>query len=101
MNLKNEFNRLSDYFNGGMGKAHTATEDLTDMMRQTTSDVTGRMRSGLRDGREALHTAQDAMVRNVKEYPTIYIIAGALLLGLFIARLFIPTERSGMTQREW
>ncbi len=49
--------------------------------------VRDQARDGLERGRVALVSLERSMVRNVREHPSLYVIAGLALLGLLVARI--------------
>ena|SRR5437764_850202 len=100
MNLKKEFNRLSDYFSGSMNHMQTTTEDLGSKMRDRASYYGERTRDGLRSSKDSLMSMEDMMMRHVRENPLLYILTGLLLVGAIIAKMTLYTEHRPM-RPEW
>lgn len=93
------FNRLNGLLDHGKDRVHTLTDELEDRIRTEAQAMAERARGGLKHGREQLHTAEEMMMRNMKDHPVFYILGALSLLGLFVAisRLFFDQR----TRRPW
>jgi len=92
MNAKNEkvINRLNGLIDQGMDKMHTITGDLEEKFRAEAEAMARRTKSGLKQGREQLQTAEEVVLRNAKDHPVLFILGALSVIGLFVAisRLF-------------
>lgn len=80
MNLKNEFNRLGDLINCGVEKTR-AVKRGNGLARRVRDQVNPR----------GLASAEERMVRHMRENPSLYLLGAALLLGMLIAKLIIES----------
>jgi hypothetical protein len=100
MNLKKEFNRLSDYFTSGTDKMGTMTEEMSEKMRSHASHLSERAREGLRQSKDSLMSTEDMLVEHMRQNSMLYIITGLLLVLAIVAKLTHYTARRPMRE-EW
>jgi hypothetical protein len=100
MNLKNEFNRLSDYFSTGAEKIQTMTEDFGDQMRNQTSRLGERAVGGLRSSKDSLMSSEELLLQHMRDHQRLYILTALLLLGAIFAKAMLHLDRRPMRQ-EW
>jgi hypothetical protein len=86
MSLRHEFNRIAHLFDGGLEKAEKQAGPYT-------AGLSRRMREQVDTGRRSVITAEEAIVRHVRENPALYVLAAALLIGVLIARLVLEASR--------
>jgi hypothetical protein len=94
MNLRNEFNRIGHLFNGGVEKTQKVTGDWADMGAKQATGVARRVRAQVGTGTRGFVTAEESIVRHVRENPALYLIGAALLIGALIAKLIIESRET-------
>lgn len=97
MNLKREFNRLSDYFGSGVEKMHSMADDIGESVRSGSKHA----RSGLHHSKESLVTAQDAVSQSMRDHPMIYIGAALMLAGVILAAMMYSSEQRTLRYQRW
>jgi len=78
-----------------MDRLHSAAGQLEDQIGK----VRDQAREGLVRGREALISLEHSVMRNFRRNPSLYAVAGFVLLGLLVAR--IVRERRERHEAEW
>lgn len=86
MSLRHEFNRIAHLLDGGLEKAE-------ERAGKGTAELTRRVREQVDTGRRTVITAEEALVRHMRENPAIYVLGAALLIGVLIARLVLEASR--------
>ena len=91
MNLKDEFNRLTSYFDDGVKRVHDMTDDLGDRVSKATR--TGR--KTIRRGRRAMTAAEEKMLEHMRDNTAWYLAVGLVAVA-FVALQFIRPRRPGV-----
>jgi hypothetical protein len=89
------WDRLGNWVDKGRGRLGAITDDLDENTRVAAR----RARSRLRDGAEAIYSAEHSVARTVKAHPYISAIAGAGVACLLIAVL-LWSRREDFSGRE-
>ena len=90
MNLRNEFSRLSHLFHNGV----ETTRHTADEWSGKPAAAARQMRQRVDAGTRSLVTAEEAMVRHVRQNPALYLIGTALIIGPLIAKLLIESRQA-------
>ncbi len=94
MNLRYEFNRIGHLFNDGVGKTQKLTGDWLQSPARRAERMARQLRSRADSGRRSIVSAEDRFARHMREYPAIYLMGAALIVGALIAKLvFEARER--------
>jgi capsular polysaccharide biosynthesis protein len=95
MKKEKMLNRLTGLIDHGMDAAHTVANDLEQRFRNEARTITRRAKDGLMDQTNRIVSAEEMMMRNVKDHPVIYILAGLSIFGLLLAftKLFFDQRR--------
>jgi hypothetical protein len=97
MNLRNEFNRIGHLLHNGKDKTQRATEDWAGQQSRHAAETARRLRHQMDTGTRTLVTAEEAIVRHVRENPALYLIGTALVIGALIAKLIIESRQTAQT----
>jgi hypothetical protein len=89
MNLKHEFNRISHLFHNGVENSRQAATDFTEQQAKRARHVRRQVDAGAR----SLVSAEEAMVRHVRENPALYLVGAAIIIGALIAKLLIESSQ--------
>ena len=92
MNLRNEFNRIGHLFHDGVDKTQKASEDWADKRTKQAAGMAHRVRDQV-DLRRFV-SAEEAIVKHVRENPALYLMGAALVIGALIAKLIIESRES-------
>jgi len=85
MSIRHEFNRIAHLFDGGL-------ENAEKQAGKGTAELTRRVREHVDTGRRNVITAEEAIVRHVRENPVLYVLGAAVLIGVLIARLILEAR---------
>lgn len=91
MQFKKEklYNRVTGLLDEGLNRMH----GLADDWEETASTAARRARSGLRQGRERLMTAEENVTQSVKDHPYVFMLIGLGLLSLVIGLILGQQQR--------
>ena len=92
MNLKHEFNRIGHLFNDGVEKTHKVTEDWVDKQSRQAAGAARRVRDQV--DMRSLVSAEERIVRHVRENPALYLMGAALVIGALIAKLILESRET-------
>jgi len=70
-------------------------EEPIDKVREQAAHMAEHAREKLVRGREAMVSLEEAVVRNVRQNPRLYVMAGLALLGLLLAKRFFDRRYEG------
>jgi len=87
MSLRHEFNRIAHLFDDGLEKAEKEAG-------KGTAELTRRVREHVDTGRRNVITAEEAIVKHVRENQALYALGAAVLIGVLIARLILEGRRT-------
>ncbi len=79
------FNRLTGFFQQEAEKV----DHLKGKLHEDAATIAKQALGRLRNGRDSMHSAEESVVRALREYRTMFYIAGASLLGLMIVAAFL------------
>ncbi len=99
MKLRKEFNRLSGLFGDGVEKVHCVTDHFGDRVQDETATMLRRARRGLRKQRGTFVSAEELIEQHLQDNAAYYVLAGLLLVGLFIYRAMSSAENA--PHRDW
>ncbi len=94
MNLRHEFNRIGHLFNGGVEKTKHEAGHWADQGAKRANELSRRVRDQVDTGTRNVVSAEEAIVRHVRENPALYAFAAALLIGALIAKLVMESRRT-------
>jgi len=92
MNLRKEFNRMGHLFHNGVEKKSNASEEWADKRAKQAMGMAQRMRDQV--DLRGFVSAEEKIVRHVRENPAVYLMATALVIGALIAKLIIQGNES-------
>ena len=84
------FNRLSVFFDQEPEKADPFKEKLPE----DAAPIAHQAGEHLKDGGDSIHAAEESVDRTLREYQTMFFIAGVSLLGLIIVASFLFEKMS-------
>jgi hypothetical protein len=87
MNLENQFNRIGHLFQNGVEKTRKAPEAWIEQGLKQSKDLAGRVRR--QPGVRNALTAEQALVRHVREYPALYLVGAAMVIGALAAKMLL------------
>lgn len=96
----NFLNRVSGLFDDGVCRVQDAADDLQHRIRKDKRTLTRKARQGYWDGRDRVASAEEAILRSVRENPSIFSIVALLLVGIIVGRILM-SRRPTMTEEEW
>jgi hypothetical protein len=94
MNLRNEFNRVGHLFHNGKSKTRQLTEQWAADPAKIATETARRVRHQVDTGTRGFVTAEEAIVRHVRENPALYLIGTALVIGALLAKLIIESRQA-------
>lgn len=104
MNLRknNLINRFSDILEESRGRVQDAAGDLSDRLRRDGKKLAKQARRGYVDGKDRVLTAEENVVRKVRENPAVFGLIALVILGLVIGKLFLSSSReTTLMEEEW
>lgn len=94
MNLKREFNRIGHLFHNGVDTTQKATEDWAEEKSRQAAGAARQLRRQVDSGTRTLVTAEESIVRHVRENPALYLMCAALVVGVLIAKLIMESRQA-------
>lgn len=96
MNLRDEFNRIGHLFHNGVDQTQKATADWAEKQTKQAGGIArqirGQVRGQMDAGTQTLVSAEEAMVRHVRENPALYLMGAALIVGALLAKLILESR---------
>ena len=92
MKLRREFNRIGHLFNDGVEKTQKATGDWVDQRVKRATGTARRVRNQANS--RSLASAEERIVRHVREFPALYLIGVAVVIGVVIAKLILESRET-------
>jgi|SRR5271166_3716940 len=87
MNLKREFNRIEHLLNDGIEKTRKEAGQLVERGSKRANEAARRARTQVDVGARTVADYEQAFVRHMRDHSTLYLVGGALLIGLLVAKL--------------
>jgi hypothetical protein len=94
MNLKREFNRIEHLLNDGIEKTRKEAGHWVDEGSRRAQDVAHRARTQVDAGARSAVDYEEAVVRHMRTNSTLYVLGGALLIGLLVAKIVREIRQS-------
>jgi hypothetical protein len=94
MNLKPEFNRLEHLFNNGIEKTRREAGHLVDSGVKRANEAARRARQEVDARAQTVVDYEQAVVRHMRDHSTLYLIGGALLIGVLVAKIVREIRQS-------
>jgi len=94
MNLKRDFNRIGHLFNDGVETTRKQTADWVQTGSDRASRLARRVRGRVDSGARNAVTIEESIVSHIRENPALYILGGALLITILIAKLLREARQS-------
>lgn len=92
--------RFSDLLDHGVGRVQDVADEVQSRVKKESKVLSKKAKAGYSDSLEALGSAEDVMLRTVRENPGL--IAGLLLIvvGLVVGAMIVRNRRRDETAEE-
>lgn len=85
-------NRLSGLFDQGLGKMQDVGKGMDEKFRAGTKIIVEGAEKTWNEGRDQVLNTERRLVGTVKQYPSVFILAGLSLMGLFFAKMLYDSQ---------
>jgi len=94
MNLKPEFNRIEHLLNDGFEKARKEAGHFVENGSKRASEAARRARKEVDARAQTVVDYEQTVVRHVRDHSTLYLLGGALLIGVLVAKIALEIRHS-------